>query len=123
MQVDHYLGQQKQEERNKQMAKKKPQAKLLKQQAGFMPGTWELEIELERSEFNDDLTIIQMQTLIDYLMSTPLGDKIKALEAPNTVEMLHCSATYRPKTVILTAVFIVTSQQQLFALTLGEKLV
>lgn len=105
------------------MAKKKPQAKLLKQQAGFMPGTWELEIELERSEFNDDLKIIQMQTLIDYLMSTPLGDKIKSLEASNTIEMLHVNATYRPKTVILTAVFMVTSQQQLFALTLGEQLI
>ena len=123
MQVNHYPGQQKQEERNKQMAKKKPQAKLLKQQAGFMPGTWELEIELERSEFNDDLKIIQMQTLIDYLMSTPLGDKITALEASNTIEMLHVNATYRPKTVVLTAVFMVTSKQQLFALTLGEQLI
>ncbi len=105
------------------MAKKKPQATLLKQQAGFMPGTYEFEVELERSEFNKDMQIIQIQTLLDYLKATALGEKLEALKASNTIDFLHSSARYTPKTVILTLVFIVSNKQTLFALTLGENLI
>ncbi len=105
------------------MAKKKPNGKLLKQSAGYLPGTWELVVEIDRSEFNDTMEIIKKDTLLSYLMSTPVGEKIKALEAENTAEMIQFNTTYSPKKVILTVVLMVTSKQQLFALTLGENLI
>ncbi len=56
-------------------------------------------------------------------MSTPVGEKSKALEAEKTAEMIRVNTTYSPKKVILTVVLMVTSKQQLFALTLGENLI
>ena len=105
------------------MAKKRPQAKLLKQQSGYVAGTWELELEIERSEFNDNMKIIQQQTILDYIRATHVGEKIKALERANTADMISISTTYRPKTIIVTAILMITDPQQLFALTLGELLI
>jgi ribosomal protein L6P/L9E len=93
------------------------------QQSGHLSGTWEVNVSIEREQFNNDLKIIQKQQLVDYLMGSILGDKIKALEEAFQAEMIAVNTTYRANLVVLTVILLVTDPQTKFSLTLGSKLI